>query len=282
MITKVEAELPTLLFGHNARVLADQHEVDLSVQRLDALVKTICEPASPTAGFIPGQGDPASTHFTRVDIGWNFHIPAPDVMHAMRDAKHESINRPSITYQGSSITFNGTRVRIVIYDKARKERARSLLLPVTRIETQLHGEKISELFQTPHLTALRLDDGYRVYRQVLLGFRLSSVIPAPSGGTLNHFLAYQQARHPEEDVVADYVRVRGKGPRFHRDLRTAVGRIVPAFAGFSWAALLPESGLPPLVEIDSSKREAEFQQYLRQMGLSTLLPPAPTRVPIYA
>ena len=229
-VVKVEVDLPKLLYGHNGRLLKTQAELDRAFVRLKLALQTICVEAAPGHGYHPGdiEGD-LQTHFTRIDLVWQFDLAPAFVFGALRNAKHPEIHKAKGEWQDQTLVFPGTKLRIIIYDKAAKERAKCSH-DVLRFEVQLHGEKIDQHFAVAEnnvLTRLPIDRAYAAYRSVLLGFG-SGLVPKPDGeGTIEDFLAWVVTKLPDSDPVGVYCQTKGICPRTSKTLRKEVGLRVP-------------------------------------------------------
>ncbi len=257
LIIKVEADLPKLLYGHNGRLIKIQDHIDTALYRLAVALEQISRPHGVLSGYYPGDQDgDFSTYYTRVDLVWQFDLKPERVFLAMRNAKHPEINKRNGEYQGQTLIFPGSNIRISMYDKKAKAK-RSCSHNVLRVEIQLRENKISEHFKLGQqgLKTLDLDTIYAVYRDTLLRFG-SDLIPDPDvKGTVEDFLAWAVVKMPYDDPVGVYCQTKQLGLRSSRSLRKEVGRRVPSMVNHSWAKLLPEGSLPSVVEIISSRPE---------------------------
>ena len=271
-VVKVETDLPKLLYGHNGRLIKTQAELDCASARLRQALQTVCHAAGPTVGFYPGEvaGD-LQTHYKRIDLVWQFDLAAAFVFAALRNAKHPEIHKAKGEWQDQTLVFPGTKLRVSIYDKKAKERARCSH-HVLRFEVQLHGEKIDQHFAVAENNVLRrllIDRAYAAYRDVLLGFG-SDLVPDPEHeGTVADFVALMVTKLPDGDPVTLYCLTRKMCPRRSRKFRKEVGKRVPRLVHFSWADLLPEHHLPPAVEIVDEGCERKINELFEQLGPAT-------------
>ena len=210
LIIKVEVDLPKLLFGHNGRLLKTQEDIDTALNRLHVALENISRPHGAFSGFYPGeQPDDFSTYYVRVDLVWQFDLKPEVVFLAMRNAKHPEINKRNGEYQNQTLVFPGSAIRISMYDKKVKDRARC---PhhVLRVEIQLREDKIAEHFDLGQhaLQTLDLRAVYAVYRDVLLRFG-SDLIPDPDAkGTIEDFLVWTVVKLPQADPVGLYCHIK--------------------------------------------------------------------------
>jgi hypothetical protein len=267
VITKVEADLPKLLYGHNARLLKSQEDIDLAFFRLRQVLQSIAKPMGAWNGYFPGD-NPAETscHFTRVDLVWQFDLDPSFVLLALRNAKHPEIHKRTGEWSGQTLAFPGTKIRISCYDKKAKARA---CVPhnVMRVEIQLSDEKISSHFGLGQgvLQTLSLQEAYKAYRDTLRQFG-SDLVPDPnSKGTVADFLALMVTKLPDDDPVGTYCMMKKMSHRRSRDLRNKVGKRVPTLVEFSWSRLLPDASLPPVIEIESTKPESRITHFFSEL-----------------
>ena len=207
MVVKVEVDLPKLLYGHNGRLIKTQAGLDCAFARLKRVLQTVCVQAAPNHGYHPGdmEGD-SQTHYTRIDLVWQFDLAAAFVFAALRNSKHPEINKAKGEWMGQTLVFPGTKLRISIYDKKAKEHAKCSH-NVLRFEVQLHGDKIDQHFAVTENTVLQrlmIDRAYVAYRDVLVGFG-SDLVPDPDHkGTIEDFLALMVTKLPDDDPVGLY------------------------------------------------------------------------------
>jgi hypothetical protein len=268
VITKVEADLPKLLYGHNGRLLKSQQDLNTALARLKGVLATISQGLSDRNGFFPGDvaGD-LWTYYTRIDLAWQFDIAPAFVLLAMRSAKHPEITKRTGEWQDQTLVFPGTKIRISIYDKKAKMRA-ACPHNVMRVEVQIHDEKIAEHidFDGTLLKALSFAAAYAAYRDALLQFGTDRVPDPTTKGKLEDYLAWVVTALPDADPVGMYVATKKMCPRKSRDLRKQVGLRVPRLVGFSWSALLPAGHTPPAVEIVSPRKEAQVRDFFEDLA----------------
>lgn len=271
IVVRVEADLPKLLFGHNGRLITTQAQLDCAFARLRQALQTVCQLASPHRGYHPGDlaGDTA-THCTRIDLAWQFDLAPAFVFLALRNAKHTEIHKRKGEWQDETLVFPGTKLRISIYDKKRKERARCEH-NVLRFEVQLHDDKIDRHFGVPKngvLQRLLIDTAYAAYRNVFLGFG-SDLVPDPARrGSIFDYVAWVVTKLQDDDPVGVYCLTKRMCPQRSRDFRKKVGLRVPRLVHFSWADILPEGHQPPAVEIFCKRKERKIEELFEQLNPS--------------
>ncbi len=269
MVVKVEVDLPKLLYGHNGRLIKTQMDLIRAFARLKQALQTVCQLANPCRGYHPGDvpGD-LQTHYTRVDLVWQFDLATAFVFNALRNAKHPEIHKRKGEWQDETFVFPGTKLRISIYDKKAKERAHCEH-NVLRFEVQLRDGKIDQHFAVTEnavLTHLQVDLAYAAYRKVLLGFG-SDLVPDPNcKGTILDYLAWVVTKLPDDDPVSVYCLTRQMCHSRSRKLRREVGQRVPRLVHFSWADLLPEKGLPLVVEIVNEGVERKVDALFEELA----------------
>jgi hypothetical protein len=259
VVRKVEAELATVLFGHSARLIQNEPQLVAALVALKTLLQSVCEPYGWKNGYFPGDApNDTGTYFVRVDLVWQFDIDPGFLFLALRNAKHPDINKRNGEYNNEILVFPGTHLRICAYDKKKKMRA-ACAHHVVRIEIEYKRNKLCE-----HLgvgennpTSLNFATAYRSYRETLLRFRFQPGPMKAGRGAIEEFLAVLQVRYPEDDVIGLYSFIKGHCPRIARNCRRIVGNRVPGLVKFSFEDLLPQSGPPPVVEIQMPRKEAK-------------------------
>jgi hypothetical protein len=128
----IECSLPTVLFGHNGRVLSSQAEIDCALARLSEIAALVVD--GPSLDALCPQ---------RVDIAWNFDCPAQVVIRAHSHMRIPQVRKGPTRYDDDrGISWRGTRSAFLLtmYDKCRKMRVAGSCL---RVELRLRGGKSS-------------------------------------------------------------------------------------------------------------------------------------------
>lgn len=256
-VVKVQAELPKLIFEHNGRLIKTEEEYNAAILKLTNLLNLICEP--PTGQSLYPDGSTFhSPHFTRVDLVWQYPIDIHTFDRIFSSACHPRVRRHTRTFENGGLTFPGTKVEIVTYDKPLELGVKNHA-PVTRIEVRLKKKKfLGEVLGKPgsgKLTSLSYPQLYPVYREELLKFDQPGGVKLVEGKKIKHFLAQQQLDHPEIDTVDRYIQTKGLCGKRARELRRDVTGIMQEAEEFYFSDLLPEDELPEVEEVVDSKNE---------------------------
>jgi len=229
------ASLPRLLHGQNGKLLNSQTAVDAALNLLQQKAGEICN------------FNYDVDHFTRVDLVWQFCGDAADFILAHRNARHPRIRSGPSFYEARSMAFNGSELRIAIYDKMLERHKRNG--DVVRVEVQLKGRVLKELLGNgDRVTRLDFQACYRAYRGILLGFQPS---PITEVGSIAQFLALGEREGWQADGVPAFD-LYTKGlcakqiSRLKRDMAACRAEVFK----IDWSKLLPADGPPAVVEVD--------------------------------
>lgn len=264
-LTKIECELPSLLWGHNGRLIHDQNAIDKALQ----VLKKILQFMSPT-DFNGEYSTIDLGHICRIDLTWKYDHAVQDLKNLLQHAKHPRIQSAPDLYGNGNLSFNGKSLRISIYDKLKKEKG-GHLRPASaqnacRVECQIKSKKyIAERFglnPDEGLRSLKFPDLYAVFRDLLLGFSHSRHLPTAATNGIDSFLAVEAQRDPE--IIDRYVHQCRLSKRTASDLRHKV--TVAKLKFFNLHQLVPTGGPPPLVEVVHQKAEKEYHDFIRQHG----------------
>lgn len=262
-LTKLEVELPCMLYGHNGRLISSQHEIARALSRLNSLLRFL----SPSY-----YGDDAASitngHICRLDLVWQFDVPLQLIRGSLQHARHPKILSPSDLYGNGSIVFKGRSLRINAYDKLRRKSGAHLMpssaVDATRIEFQTKGKKyIADLFGVhpqDGLNTLQFADAYRVYSGLLLAFTQVADPKTASSSDIGSFLAMEAKR--DDGIVNRYIQHRSlhkaSSSRLRRQVTNAKLNV------FKLVDLVPPQGPLAPVDVVHSKLEADFQTFLQQ------------------
>lgn len=262
-LTKLECELPSLLWGHNGRLIHDQDAIDKALQVLSKLLQFI----SPT----DSNGEYSTIdlgHICRIDLTWQYDHAVQDLKDLLQHAKHPRIHSPPDLYGNGNLCFHGKNLRISIYDKLKKEKG-GVPRPASaqnacRIECQIKSKKyISARFglnSDEGLRTLNFGDLYGVFRDLLLGFaQPRHLAKAPANG-IDTFLAVEAQRDP--DIIARYIHQCGLSKRTASDLKHKI--TAAKLMSFHLTQLVPTGRPPPPVEVIHQKTEEKYQKLVRQ------------------
>lgn len=264
-LTKIECELPCLLWGHNGRLIQDQNAIDKALQVLRKILQFI----SPT----DHKGEYSTIdlgHVCRIDLAWQYDRPVQDLKTLLQHAKHPRIQSPPDLYGNGNLSFNGKSLRISIYDKLKKEKD-GRLSPTSaqnacRIECQIKSKKyIAERFglnPDEGLRTLKFNDLYEVFRGLLLGFSQPRQLATVSTNGIVSFLAVEAQRDPE--IIDRYIHQCGLSKRTASELKHKITDSKLSF--FNLHELVPAGGPPPLVEVEHQNAEKKHHDFIREHG----------------
>lgn len=262
-LTKLEVELPCILYGHNGRLISSQPEIVRALSRLNSLLRFL-SPAyygDDAASIING-------YICRLDLVWQFDVPLPMIRGSLQHAKHPKIQSPPDLYGNGSIVFKGRSLRINGYDKLRRKRGAHLMpssaVDASRIEFQTKGKKyIAELFGVhpqDGLNTLQFADAYQVYSGLLLEFTQVADPKTSSSSDIGSFLAMEAKR--DDGIVNRYIQHRSLHKASSSRLRRQVTNA--KLNAFKLVDLVPPQGPLAPVDVIHSKLEAVFQTFLQQ------------------
>ena len=141
---KAEAELPKLVWGHNGRLLANQAELDASVERFRSILSQ--------------QVEFASWQWVLTDLVWQFQTRTSEVILAHQWLRFPGVrNLPSLFCGGKAISWRGARLGLKFYRKAEN---------VLRVELRLAGEQLRKRIDDD--APLDFAELYRVFRAEIL------------------------------------------------------------------------------------------------------------------
>jgi hypothetical protein len=234
-IRKVSLSLPNLLFGRNGRLITSQAQLD---QALAMAADIMSQIGKPRGGI---------ERFTRVDLVWHFEIDPRSAILAHRHARHPRIRANAGEYDGQSLYWRGSGLRIRMYDKELEMiRTRGGIL---RVECQLQGRLLDDLLPDGAIKLNHLDftKAYQVYRQLVLGFQPASL---PGTSDIATLLATAEAERSRCSGVSIFdLWARDKSPEHVRRVQRQMAALRPEYFSIDWAQLLPVDAPPPAIEL---------------------------------
>ena len=170
-ITKIECELPKLLYGHNGRLIRNQSDLDRALMRLDRVLHFLSHPLEDQEAIGADLPPVFKGHICRVDVVWQFDYPVQTIREVLQDAKHPRIHGKPDLFGDGNITFNGKNMRISIYDKLEERKkfrvATTTASNVCRIEFQIKSKQyVAERFNADTVTGLKeftFDEACQLY-----------------------------------------------------------------------------------------------------------------------
>ena len=184
--SRFRANLPKLLYGHNGRVLKNEHEVALGFARIRWILRQIIQEAD-WGRIIPGVGPDNSGYLDYLESTFQINDPDRTLIRASHFARLPYQRFPSCVYYGESTRASLREIRVSIYDKLAESKlgfAEPADSSPTRVEVIFrNGDRLANemkhvanvrLADNCKLATLSLDDAFRVHQRVLrsmAGFR---------------------------------------------------------------------------------------------------------------
>lgn len=227
--TKVTVSFPRLLRPDNSQLLRSEAEFNDAVGKADRIAAQVAELR------------PRDAHYTRVDITTYVSVAPHSLLPLFEKRKHPGFHKLPKHYPGESLTWGagGSGARLVFYDKRAEQGSGTDLR--TRIELQLHGRRLCNLFRVGEGERLReftLLHAYQVLRAFLLEFPGVSVGPDYHQDTLLAYAISKGLTAPDGRHLLDW-RNAGVRPDTARKNRERVGAAVLGVTGFDFATFLP-------------------------------------------
>ncbi|MEY2428874.1 MAG: hypothetical protein QOJ40_1759 [Verrucomicrobiota bacterium] len=236
-IKHVKCSLPHVLFGTNGKLIKNAAELHEAERRVDDILDEISVLQT------------GSHYYTRVDLVWQFLGDAELFKIAHRQARHTRIRKDAGQYDGESMYWRGSNLKIRIYDKGKELKLKRR--DAVRVEVELHGRLLKELLgDGSHLRTLDFDRAYQAYREIMLGFCPADV---PRVSDLVELLATGEAFDWSANGVSVFeLWKHGKNPEHIHRVQKHIAALRPRFFNLDWAKLLPADGPPEPVEIAST------------------------------
>ncbi|MFD0893812.1 hypothetical protein KBB96_10335 [Luteolibacter ambystomatis] len=112
---KVSCNAPSLLFGHNGRILDGQNAMIAMLTRLsDLLCKVVVR--EDQHRIIPGLPE-SDAYWSGLEIPFHIADPSGELLRACRNIRHPGVRKPASAYHGESITLLGSSLKVQIYRK---------------------------------------------------------------------------------------------------------------------------------------------------------------------
>ena len=234
-IRSVQFSLPNVLFGSNGQLIKSQAEIDQAMARAAELLTQVGQPV----GVI--------SHYSRVDLCWQFALDPELAILAHRHARHPRIRSNAGRYEGQSLFWAGSGLRVRMYDKELEMiRRRGNIL---RVEFQLQNRLLEDLMPAgePRLNRLDFNRAYRVFRELMLGFEPNHV---PEISDISELLAIAEAAGCRYGGLSLFdIWARGKNPQHVHRVQREIATLRPRLFGVEWSTLLPADGPPEVVEL---------------------------------
>lgn len=183
-----------------------------------------------------------SGHFTRVDCTCYVAIPPYELIPLLEKVRHPAFRRLPIIYPGESLTYKGSRHRLIFYDKLRESGNRGFALR-TRVELRLvGGAKLQKHFGLSggNLTKVSVAQAYHALRSCLLCYGEVKVAPEYTSDNLIAWCALKNITAPDGRHIIEW-RVAGLRPEPARKKRSQLAAVMMHLSGLDFGAFLPES-----------------------------------------
>ena len=268
--------LPKLLGQPNGIQLKSPDDLHRAIAAFDTYIQTL----------MPQTSKP-DIELTRLDVVLNLHLDPRLMLAIHRHARHPRIRRETMCYYNdhpscaskdspyqlntlNTVVFNGTRIRISLYDKVRETLKMKGEWPefscCTRVEIQIKGAKtIAKLLgftsrDSVTLRELEFDRCYRAFRSLMIEFENVGKMPAFKPNNAS-FLAMLRLCGDAPRLLGgvdplDWYRVKKKiTDKQFGELRRNVRKLQLPLHGFRWADVLPKDRLPDIVDVDAEGNE---------------------------
>lgn len=224
---------------------------------------------------------------TRLDLVLNLHLDPRHVLALHQHARHPEIRRETKRYYNAlpdkkskkvpfqmnmlnTVLFNGTKTRILLYDKVRETLKMKGEWPefsrCTRVEIQLKKQKhIAKVLGYPDreyvtLHQLEFERCYRAFRNILLEFDHVGRMPAFKPDIASCLAILQQ--YPETwqalggvEPMLWYRAKKNVTDKVFGEMRRKVRKLQLQLHDFRWADVLPKDRLPDVVDVDADGNE---------------------------
>lgn len=230
-IRSAELSLPKVLFGHNGRVLESQSHLNAALDKSIEILSKIAR--------VP---DTAQWRSRRVDIAWNFDLPARPLIIAHASLRVPGILRGGTLHNGEQgVSWRGAKSHrmITLYDKALQMRVPGSVL---RAEISLRAGQILRYLP---------NDNWRRFSSLYSTFRnLMTTIPPICRSVKAANFQEAVALEPPEIRARILARLAHKPMRTFRRYRQQVEAAAAQLEEtFSWAEILPEDAPPVAIHV---------------------------------
>ncbi len=224
-VTWVEFSLPRLLFETNETPANSQGLIDQGLSEARRIM-----------GEVVYLRD-LSWRFTRVDIF--AHVPGriTDFIPAHQHCRCSGIHRLPVIYPGESINWNGSKIKLRMYDKALEQRGERG--DFIRVEVELRGDYVPKLLGDGQpVTALRYDRCYEALRRMVLRLQPRKVAKVSSIASLLVLADANDCRTGDGELLSA-VHLRSVTTRQQYNLRNQMAALRPEYFGIDWDKLIP-------------------------------------------
>jgi hypothetical protein len=221
-----EVSVPHFVHGDNSILITTEEELSAAKKAISEAITQVCHFDSSSSGI----------RVVRIDLVAYIPVPLNDVIAAHRSCRHPKFHKSAAQYVGESLVFKGSLRICRMYSSELLKTG--TIGTHTRVEWQLRQSAIARDFGAPVCwNQLRLEDCYRVYRELCLGFDCSEI---PKINTIYHFLAIAEQNDWQwEGVPAIDLYLHHKKKSSVNRIRRKVAVHRPTVFKFKWNDLLP-------------------------------------------
>lgn len=242
-----EASLPRLVYPHNGYLITDQRTLDKALDRLWRLVSEV------VTDHRPGK-------WQRLDTVWQFEGSPSSWVFALQGQRVPFSRKAASNFFGESITWNGRKESLRIYDKGLEcHKVRDMNVVRMELETKSAALRPSRTDSTGEVveSILRGREGYGVlsFGNLYSWYRSNVTqlppfcVPAPGARSLSELLAYLVRDGVTIDGVPAlewYLEGRSRMTKYRQRKQVGAVRFREAVV-VDLSELLPENSLPPVV-----------------------------------
>jgi len=285
-LTKIEGNLPRLLYGDNAVPICSQRDLLVGLTRLRDVLSCFVPPRYHTR-ILPSL-DAQNASYWRT-VAFPVHLLDPDgqLLAAFQNLRHPGMRDPTRRFDGESVKLKGTAKSINVYRKDLETLNRYTQkevplpeIPVLRIECEWSGAEVVKRAANMGVEVAIEGESSRPRRFSLpLLYRMLRGTLAETGGvflkenssgdvrSMARFLGNLAKDHsiPLQNILDAYARDGGRSSRTLRDIRRDAERHLESLIELSITNLLPEDGPPltPWIQVAKVKEEIDGMQLAR-------------------
>ncbi|MGA9777254.1 MAG: hypothetical protein ACLPRE_01105 [Limisphaerales bacterium] len=232
---KAEAELPKLVWGHNGRLLANQAELDTSIERFRSILSQ--------------QVEFSLWQLVLIDLVWQFEARTADIILAHQWQRFPGVRSlPTLFCGGKSISWRGARLGLKFYDKAEG---------ILRVELRLAGEQLRKRIDDD--APLNFTELYRVFRAEVLKLSPIQLPEARKHSTAEIIAALPLELRNDAILAYQQGRTARAVSGFKRDVSIARLKKV----GWNLCDLMPVESPPTPVNCEPRNRWRKYHEHLR-------------------
>lgn len=228
---EIQASLPKVLLGQNARLILSQKQLEAALTEVDRLVQQVATVSTP------------AKRFYRVDLVWQFKGKIHDFILAHQVIRHPEIDKLPINYHWQTILWKGDGMSISMYDKVLEQTGKPG--NIVRVEMRFTKRKLkAELGNAKTPTILNFPRCYQVYRDKLVKFCPVTVHHLSKASDLLYF-ATKEKWEISGMLASDYLAL-NMSPKSATRMREQIQHLKLKRSKMDWKQTLPP-GKPPHV-----------------------------------